>query len=460
MNYPFDAVIHAYEAGHCSLFDVLCRADKTERRPRTRARVLVASAIGDVHVMSHLLLQSILETAQFDVWALGDISCEDLMQKLATVSPHILILTGLLAPSFYKLKTYFEQLSEAGVCCPVLIGGGMVSSRFVAHHLASAYAGPVFYAKDIVKSVAFIDAICRGSVEKAILPIDLPDAGSDSGSVDLAEAVLTTPRLEALPHPPDLERHEVCFSDLPAIWDFINPRSLYNLHLGFRGAFEAAIQRQDPTALLIFERVLELKEQVKAHPTLMRPKAVWQFFGARSDGQTVTIYAPDHKAVLTSFTFPRQSHGDRLSLADYVDSDRMDTVGMFVVTAGQGVLEMARHLYSERRFSDMYLLQALAVQTSEALAEHLHAQLRADLGATDEAGLSRADILDARYRGKRFSFGYAACPDLSEQRKLFALLKPETIGVQLTDVTMMDPEASVSALVLHHPEARYFSMAG
>jgi 5-methyltetrahydrofolate--homocysteine methyltransferase len=173
------------------------------------------------------------------------------------------------------------------------------------------------------------------------------------------------------------------------------------------------------------------------------------------------IYDPaDRTTVLERFTFPRQP-GDRyLCLADYVrpvEAGEMDSVAFFVVTCGLGVRELANAYKTAGAYVRSHAMQALAIELAEAYAEKLHQDLRAGWGFPDPPEMTMRERFQAKYRGIRVSFGYPACPSLEDQAKLFALLRPEGIGVQLTEGFMMDPEASVSALVFHHPEAEYFN---
>ena len=160
------------------------------------------------------------------------------------------------------------------------------------------------------------------------------------------------------------------------------------------------------------------------------------------------------------FHFPRQAAGERLCLSDFVAprGPRPDTIALFITTAGEGVRARAEELKQKGEYLLCHSLQALAVETAEAAAEWLHRKLRACWGFADPPSLSLTDLFQSRYQGKRYSFGYPACPELSDQAKLFALLDGRKIGVELTEGFMMDPEASVSAIVVHHPQARYFAV--
>jgi 5-methyltetrahydrofolate--homocysteine methyltransferase len=198
----------------------------------------------------------------------------------------------------------------------------------------------------------------------------------------------------------------------------------------------------------------------------MRVRAVWQFFQAQGEGNRIHLF-DSNGGRLETFSFPRQRKEDGVSLSDlvlppYENSNggppAPDHIALFVTTAGEGIRELAEDAKQKGEYLRSYALQALALETAEAAAEWVHSRIRSLWGFPDAATLSRQSIFQARYRGKRYSFGYPACPDLDQQTQLFKLLRPEEIGVQLTEGSMMEPEASVSALVFHHPDATYFSV--
>ena len=188
---------------------------------------------------------------------------------------------------------------------------------------------------------------------------------------------------------------------------------------------------------------------------LLHAHGIYQWFRARSDGDAVIVQTPAG-AEAARFTFPRQPDGERLCLADYVRGDVEDWIALFAVTCGEGVREQAQAWKERGDYLRSHVLQALAIECAEGFAEMLHARLRTLWGFPDPPALSLDDKLKARYRGLRVSFGYPACPELADQVTLWRLLQPERIGVHLTEGFMMDPEASVSALVFHHPAAKYF----
>jgi len=271
--------------------------------------------------------------------------------------------------------------------------------------------------------------------------------------------------LPPLPAPyPDRKVRDV--PQLQEIWSYINPQMLYVRHLGFKGHFEHKLAERDPKALELDHVVEEVKAEAKK---FMKVKAVWQFFEAESEGNSIRLFSnrqdvkdakPDHV-----FKFPRQRKPDGLCLADYILPPRhsgtqalRDSMAIFVVGAGTGIRERSEEYKAKGEYLKSHALQALAIETAEACAEWLHRRIREDWGFPDPADLTMLDRFQARYRGKRYSFGYPACPRLEDQEGIWKLLRPEEIGVALTEGHMMEPEASVSALVFHHPDCTYFGV--
>jgi 5-methyltetrahydrofolate--homocysteine methyltransferase len=256
------------------------------------------------------------------------------------------------------------------------------------------------------------------------------------------------------PAPPDLEPHVLRDVPLTHVYPYLNLQMLYGKHLGLRGVVSRLIEEGDAKAREVHEVVESLKAEA-VREGLLRADGLYRWYRARAMGETVVLLEPDG-AEAARLTFPRQRDGERLCLADYVREDVDDSVALFVVTCGRGVRERAAALKERGEYLKSHALQALAIECAEAFAEMLHARLRTLWGFPDPPELSLDDKLKARYRGIRVSFGYPACPDLADQATLWRLLRPEQIGVQLTEGFMMDPEASVSAVVFHHPAAKYF----
>jgi 5-methyltetrahydrofolate--homocysteine methyltransferase len=261
-----------------------------------------------------------------------------------------------------------------------------------------------------------------------------------------------------IPAAPNHERHVLQELVLDVIWEYLNPQMLYGKHMGLKGNARNLLEAGDAKALELKAVFDEIKQECRNGG--MKAQAVWQFCPATSEGNRLILHGVNGAAPET-IDFPRQPKAEGVALPDFVlspDGGRKDTVAIFLTTAGLGIREQAEKLKNSGEYVRSHALQALALETAEAAAEWMHAQIRGMWGFGDPPEMTHTQRFQAKYRGKRYSPGYPACPRLEDQEQLFRLLEPERIGVNLTDGFMMEPEASVSALVFHHPDAAYFSV--
>ena len=259
-----------------------------------------------------------------------------------------------------------------------------------------------------------------------------------------------------------MKLHLIRDYDLAEIFKYINPVMLYVRHLGYRGRFTEALKSGDKKALELRDRVRQVEDIILERPDISA-NAVFKFFRAAADGNNLLVLSADGKSVLEKFRFGRQSSGDGLCLTDYLlpnTSGIPDYIAAFTTTIGPGVRRLAAKWQEKGDYLASHILQLLALEGAEAFAEVLHSKIRTMWGFPDAEDLTPGDLFRANYRGKRYSFGYPACPRLEDQDQLWRLLKPEkNIGVSLTEGYMMEPEGSVSAIVLHHPQAKYFNLS-
>lgn len=268
--------------------------------------------------------------------------------------------------------------------------------------------------------------------------------------------------VSSVPIPPDLQRHVKLDYKLEDIWQWIGSKMFYNKILGYKGPFDLDLSNNVAKAVKLYNDVEEVKHFVLDQKNdLMTPKAVYQFFKCSKKDETIFInnnYSSEsEKEVIAQFTFPRQNGKSNLCLSDYIHP-KGDYIGMFANSSGELVIETAEKLRDDGEFKNSFILQALGLATAEALAELIHYDMRSMWGFKDPNTLTKNDVMLGRYQGSRYSFGYPACPNLEDQEILWKLLKPDEIGMGLTEGYMMEPEASVSAIVFHHPEAKYFSV--
>ena len=362
------------------------------------------------------------------------------------------------------MVTTAEDLRAAGIHVPVLVGGAALTRKFTLTRILPAYGNLVGYARDAMKGLDLANAVLTdreaifNSVQKEARELAAGVATEDQmvgvpvPSVRSTEIDVNEPALA----PPDLQRHEVDFR-LQEVWPYLNRQMLYSKHLGLRGSAERLAEERD-------EKFLELEAVVadvmkRAENGWLRCRGVYQCFYASSEGNRLILFDANNREA-GHWDFPRQRKENGLCLADFVKPRATgipDSIGLFVTTCGEGVRDRAAELKDRGEYLLSHTLQALAVETAEAAAERLHRKIREGWGLFDDPELRMQDRLKAKYQGIRVSFGYPACPNLADQELLFRLLNPAAIGVTLTDGHMMDPEASVSALVFHHRQARYFN---
>ena len=429
-----------------------------------KGKVLLATVKGDVHDIGKNLVEIILSNNGYEVVNLGiKVPPERLVEAFAQHRPDLIGLSGLLVKSAQQMVTTAQDLTSAGVSPPMLVGGAALSQKFTDHRIAPAYGGLVAYAEDAMRGLALADRILSGDAARAELAaeadrrrVSVASAPRPEQEIPLSAPAVRSPEVavaEALPAP-DADEHVLPQLDLAEVWPYLNPHMLYAKHLGLRGSYRKLKEAGDPK-LAELEKVIAKVQDAG----WITARAMYRFFPARSEGNTLHVALPGGGEAC--FTFPRQVAGERLCLSDFVHpgarGGATDSVALLITTAGDGVRARAEELKGAGEYLLCHALQALAVETAEAAAEWLHRKIRDRWGFPDPAETTMLDRFQGRYRGKRYSFGYPACPELADQVTLFGLLDGRRIGVALTEGFMMDPEASVSALVVHHPQARYFA---
>jgi 5-methyltetrahydrofolate--homocysteine methyltransferase len=428
-----------------------------------KGKVVLATVKGDVHDIGKNLVEIILSNNGYEVINLGiKVASETLVAACRQHRPDAIGLSGLLVKSAQQMVTTAQDLTSAGVTTPLLVGGAALSQRFTDNKIAPAYGGLVVYAEDAMRGLALADRVLSGEEARSALASEAEGrrrsrpAAAEREVNPLAAPEVRNATIEILPPlaAPDFEEH--VFRDVPLdqVWRFVNPHMLYSKHLGLRGSYWKLKEAGD--AKLV--ELEELADRIRGEGWV-RPRAMYRFFEAYSEGNSVSIVSDGR--VAGRFTFPRQATGERLCLADFVrpreGGQALDTIALLIATAGEGIRTKAEKLKHNGEYLLCHALQAIAVETAEGTAEWVHQVIRERWGFPDPPETSMMDRFQARYRGKRYSAGYPAWPELADQTTLFRLLPGRKIGVELTEGFMMDPEASVSALVLHHPQARYFA---
>ena len=447
-----------------------------------KAKMLLATVKGDVHDIGKNLVDIILSNNGFAVINLGiKVPPAALIAAVKQHAPDFIGLSGLLVKSAQEMVATAEELKAAGVDIPIFVGGAALTERFTYGRIKKAYDGEgrsavVAYARDAMTGLDLANRLfdeakkpdLLAHLEKRRADATTPVAAPSTSNPPLPEGptALVMGFAHEIHQPPDSRLHVLDDVSVETLWPYINPMMLYARHLGLKGRVDDLVASGDKKAIELKRLVKDVEDEVLAKNQL-RARCLWRFFrAARPDGaDAIAFFDGDVEAA--RIAFPRQATGERRCLADLVpplSSGQRDHVAMFV-TSCQGrttpMRALADQLKADGAYVKMHALQALAIETAEALAEWLHETLRKSWGIGDAPSTTKQDLFQAHYRGRRYSFGYPACPRLEDQATLWQLLDPHKhIGVELTDGFMMEPEASVSALVFQHPQAAYFSVGG
>jgi 5-methyltetrahydrofolate--homocysteine methyltransferase len=433
-----------------------------------RGRVVLATVKGDVHDIGKNLVDIILTNNGYEVINLGiKVGVNEMLSAVEEHKADALGMSGLLVKSTLIMRENLEIMNERAMSnVPVLLGGAALTRTYVERDLREVYTGRLFYGKDAFEGLRVLDQL--GDIRRG--GTDDPTFGRELSTKKVqrrfreekpAGAEVTTRSAEVeednpLFVPPFLGSRVAKGMSLDEITEFLNQTALFRNQWGFRPE-----DGEDDNSFK--ERVsATLREQLSLakEDDLLVPQVVWGHYPAASDGNDLVIFSDDaHDKEITRFHFPRQAEAPNLCVADFfrsVDSPDRDYASFMLVTMGNRISERAHQLFSENRYTDYLMLHGLGVEMAEALAEMWHKRIRAELGFVDEDGPTLTGLFRQKYRGGRYSWGYPACPDLSDNAKVAALLESERIGVSVSEGFQLHPEQTTDAIICHHPKAKYF----
>ncbi|HEY0826959.1 MAG TPA: methionine synthase [Bacilli bacterium] len=442
--------------------------EKTETS--VKGTILLATVKGDVHDIGKNLVEIILSNNGYKIINLGiKVPPEQLIEAFRKEKPDAIGLSGLLVKSAQQMVITAQDLKAAGIDIPILVGGAALTRKFTKTRISPEYDGMVLYAKDAMNGLDIANQLSDPEQRKKLIEelrelkeSDVMDAGKKETEPELSRVIRSNISTEAPVFPaPDLNRHILRDYPISHIVPYINQQMLLGHHLGLRGQVEQLLHEKNPKAVELKSVVDQIIEEAITKG-IIKANGMYQFFPAQSSGDSIIIYDPlDHSKVIKVFAFPRQQVEPYLCLADFLKSTTsgiMDYVGFLLVTAGQGIRELSSEWKDKGDYLRSHTLQSVALEIAEAFAERLHHIMRDVWGFPDASDMTMKQRHGARYQGIRVSFGYPACPNLDDQELLFDLIKPQDIGVELTEGSMMEPEASVSAMVFAHPQAQYFNV--
>jgi len=434
-----------------------------------KATIVLATVKGDVHDIGKNLVDIILSNNGYRVINLGIKQPGDTIIKAALDHKADAIgLSGLLVKSTLEMKYVIQDLERQKLEFPVICGGAALTRKYVEDDLRREYSNAVFYADDafgglhIMEDLASPDGkkqvrLREGKTVKQYAKAVAVDEESGPVFAERSPVVGDAPNI---PLPPFWGVRVKKDYDLRQIFQYINETAL------FKNQWQLKTASQEDYRRLVEHKFRPIQKQLEEEilaSELFQPQAVWGYFPCQSEGNDVVVYAtekPDTRKELLRFTFPRQREGRRLCISDFFAAKsfgRMDVIGLTLVTIGAKASVETQRLFEGGEYTKYLYLHGLSVETAEALAEYHHHLIREELGIAGDDSRHIRDLFHQKYRGSRYSFGYPACPNLEDQTKLFALLKPEeNVGVRLTSGFLLEPEQSTSAIVVHHPAAKYF----
>jgi 5-methyltetrahydrofolate--homocysteine methyltransferase len=443
-----------------------------------KGTIVLATVKGDVHDIGKNLVDIILTNNGYKVVNLG------IKQPIASImtaarehKANAIGMSGLLVKSTVVMRENLEEMTREGIDVPVLLGGAALTRRYVEEDCVTSYgAGRVAYARDAFDGLDLMDKIVGGRFDDHVKTSTekrkgrpsnqkrvLGQAAQPSRPVDFEE--IQTRRAELatqapVPTPPFWGARVVERVPAKTLVPYLNETMLFQFHWGFRKAGKRLDEYKAWTQREVKPILTRLLKQVEAEE-ILQPQAIYGYWRCYSDGDSVVLLDEGGEKEVARFAFPRQNREGGLCIADFFrdrTSNERDVIGLQVVTMGQHASEVAREWFADNRYQDYLYLHGLGVEMAEALAEYTHKRIRAELGFAAEDDRDMDKMLKQGYRGSRYSFGYPACPNLADQKQLLALLGAERIGVAMSDEDQLHPEQSTSAIVCHHPQAKYFSV--
>jgi len=450
---------------------------------QTRGSIVLATVKGDVHDIGKNLVDIILSNNGYTVHNIGiKQPIADILDALETTKADAVGLSGLLVKSVHVMEDNLNELNARAISVPVLLGGAALTRTYAEGHLREVYDGPLYYGKDAFEGLAIMDRLGSGKAHEIDAQIEeriakrsaalervaageVPIAAGNAGIPDDGRPVRSDVARDIdAPTPPFWGSRVIESVPLRDVLSLINPTALFAVQWQMkRGTLSKAAYESmlDEKARPVFRRLSIEAEQ----EGILTPKLVYGYFPCTAHEDTLVLYDPDdHAREIERLTFPRQPGNRRLCITDFFrDADECehagakDVIGISCVTMGERITEKCKTLFDSGAYQDYLYWHGLGVEGAEGLAELWHKRMRQELGIASKDATTPAGLFKQEYRGSRYSFGYPACPDMSGHDAIWRLIDPTRIGCALTENHQIVPEQSTSAIVVHHPEARYFN---
>ncbi|MCB9880171.1 MAG: methionine synthase [Planctomycetes bacterium] len=440
----------------------------------TKGTMVIATVRGDVHDIGKNLVDIILSNNGYTVVNLGiKQPLENILEACDKHKADVIGMSGLLVKSTVVMKENLELMAEKGITVPVVCGGAALNRGYVEKDLRDAYApGKVYYGRDAFTGLHLMDELCGTTMTKTLTAetshrVVRHETRAErearlSGAFD-EYVEPTVARVDAVPEPPFWGQHVVPRDelDLGTILRYINKTALFRGQWQYKRGRKSAEEFEAQLRDVVTPKFEQWAARAIADK-MLEPGVVHGYWPCNADKNDVVVFdAEDHDREIARFRFPRQPKKGRLCLADFflpLESGKRDVAAFQVVTMGEVASKHCTALFEQDRYDEYLHFYGLSVEAAEALAEYWHKRVRQQLSISGDDALELDKLFAQGYRGSRFSFGYPACPVLQDQVRLFSFLDARAIGVSLTDEWQLVPEQSTSAIICHHPEARYFNV--
>jgi 5-methyltetrahydrofolate--homocysteine methyltransferase len=454
-----------------------------------KGSMLLATVRGDVHDIGKNLVDIILTNNGYTVYNLGiKVPINEIVAKYNELKPDAIGLSGLLVKSVNVMEENLKELNNLGIDVPMILGGAALQRSYCEGHLRNTYKGKTYHGTDAFEGLRLMDYIVADRFDELDAEIDgrqdkratqqekvaelkaradadaertTRSGGREASGIATLPARSKTPNLDTVPTAPFWGDRLVQDIPLDQVYPFINEAALFKTQWQFtRGNKSSAEYDQQ-----LEDEVRPIYERYKRDMHgILKPQVVYGYWptNADPDSNDLIIYDPeDHDREIARFTnFPRQHERKRLCISDFFRpvGEGKDVIAMQCVTVGHEVSEVAKRYFDDNNYTEYLYTHGIGVETAEALAELWHKRIRAELSIGNDDSHKIKQLFTQKYRGSRYSFGYPSCPEMSDQELLFKLLKPERIGCELTENWQIDPEQSTSAIIVHHPDAKYFNL--
>jgi 5-methyltetrahydrofolate--homocysteine methyltransferase len=473
MQLPF--VLQSAEVMKASVDFLNPYLPKKEKSSQTT--LILGTVKGDVHDVGKNLVDIILSNNGFKVVNIGiKADLEEFLKALKEHQADAIGMSGLLVKSTAVMKENLETMKSLGLNVPVILGGAALTDRFVEEFCRPNYDGPVFYCKDAFEGIEAMSRIEAGNFDTSFKRVTLDEELVEQKEKERVPMPpyekIKMPSLVDIPTPPFWGRRELKVDVSEIAYAWINHKMLFSRAWGYSGKGMSKEEKQKQLDEVLWPLYERLKNDV-AKKALFEPTILYGYYPCRRDKNRLYILDEsrgyfseeqvnreplEQKDIRYTFDFPRQAKKPHRCLSDYFSETRDDVVAFTCVSVGSRFSEYEKELYDKGNFKEYHLIHGLGIELAEALAEIVHKQIRLDLGIATNEKHALKDVQMRAYHGCRYSFGYPACPELSDTKVIFDLLRPEEFGIELGETYQIHPEQSTTAMVVHHKEAMYFNV--